>query len=80
LDRGRERRCSFCSKDRNCFKHYIEDCREVKDWFSVLRTRKEEVWKKIWSEDLDAKKRKVLVRIWKGKEKIKRAKEARTRG
>jgi len=27
----RERRCSFCNKDRDCFKHYIEECREIKD-------------------------------------------------
>jgi len=75
-----ERRCSFCNKDRDCFKHYIEDCREVRDWFSVLGSRKEEVWEKIWNEDLDARKGKVLVRIWKEKEKIKRTKEVRTRG
>jgi len=75
LEKG-ERRCSFCSKDN--FKHYIEGCREIKDWFSVLRTRKEEVWKKIWSEDArDARKGEVLVRIWKAKEKIKKSKRVR---
>jgi len=76
LEEG-ERSCSFCNKDRDCFKHYIEDCREIKNWFSTLGERKEEVWEKIWSEDLDKKKGEVLVRIWKEKEKIKRVKEDR---
>jgi len=33
------------------------------------------VWDRIWSEDLDERKGEVLVKIWKGKEKTKRAKE-----
>jgi len=35
------------------------------------------MWEKIWNDDLDARKGEVLIRIWKGKEKIKRAKEVR---
>jgi len=75
----RERRCSFCDKDRDYFKRYIEEYREIKDWFSILGKRKEEVWDKIWSEDLDERKGEVLVRIWKEKKKAKRAKEERNR-
>jgi len=34
------------------------------------------VWDRIWSENLDyEKKGEMLVKIWKGKEKAKRAKE-----
>jgi len=33
------------------------------------------VWVRIWSKDLDERKGKVLVKIWKEKEKAKRAKE-----
>jgi len=42
LEEG-ERRYSFCDKDRECFKHYMEECREIKDWFDILGERKEEV-------------------------------------
>jgi len=70
----KKRRCSFCDKDKDCFKHYIE-CREIKNWFSKLGENKEEVWDRIWSQDLDEWKGEVLVRIWKEKEKAKRAKE-----
>jgi len=58
-----------------CTYYIIEECREIKDWFSILGENKEEVWDKIWSEDLDERKGEVLVRIWKGKEKAKRVKE-----
>jgi len=34
----------------------IEECREIKDWFSILGGNKEEVWDRIWSEDLDERK------------------------
>jgi len=37
------RRCSFCDKDRDCLKHYIEECREIKEWFNILGERKENV-------------------------------------
>jgi len=36
-------RCSFFDKDRDQFKHYIEECREIKSWFCILGDRKEEV-------------------------------------
>jgi len=38
---------------------------------------KEDIWKKIWSEDLDDRKGELLVRIWKEKEKLKRTKRNR---
>jgi len=43
LEEG-ERRCSFCDKDRDYFKHYIDECKEIKDLFSIyiLGERKEE--------------------------------------
>jgi len=65
---------SFCNKDRDCLKHYIEECREIKDWFKIGK-RKEDIWKRIWSEDLDEKKGEILKRIWKTKEKVKRREE-----
>jgi len=53
----------------------IEECREIKEWFSILGEKKEEIQERIWSEDLDERKGEVLVRIWKEKEKVKRPKE-----
>jgi len=37
-------------------KHYIEKCREIKNWFNVIGENKEDIWERIWSEDLDEKK------------------------
>jgi len=52
-------------------KHYIEECREIKDWFNVIGESKD-IWERISSEDLDEKKGELLVRIWKTKEKLKK--------
>jgi len=65
-------------KDRDCFKHYIEECRKTKDWFRLLEESEAEVWDRIWSENLDERKGEVLVKIWKGKERAKKRKRERT--
>jgi len=36
---------------------------------------RDEIWKRVWSEDLDERKEEALVRLWKRKERKKREAE-----
>jgi len=42
----------------------------------ILNNYQEEIWEKVWNEDLDKRKREILVKIWKVKEKIVRKRES----
>jgi len=66
------RNCKFCKKGRDNIEHYIEECTNVKEWFSGLGNDKKEIWDRLWSEDLDEEKGKVIIRLWKTKEKLMR--------
>jgi len=70
------RMCSFCNKGRDDLLHYVEGCEETAKWFRGLGRNKEEIWDKVWSEDLDERKGELLVKIWKEKEKIRRKRES----
>jgi len=73
-----KRLCSFCGKDKDNMEHFIRECVETRDWFRNVGENRDEIWKKVWSEDLDEKKGEALVRLWKRKERKKR--EARAEG
>jgi len=62
------RKCSFCREGRDNMRHYIEECKEIGEWFRILGDNKEEIWSKVWDEELDEKKGELLLKIWKGKE------------
>jgi len=70
-----ERKCSFCGEGRDNMEHFVEVCEETKEWFKELGENREEIWKRIWSEDFDEEKGEILVKLWKSK-----AKKARVRG
>jgi len=70
------RKCYFCSRGRDELLHYIEECEETAEWFRSLGRNKEEIWEKVWSEDLDERKGEILVKIWKASEEIERRKES----
>jgi len=39
----------------DCMEHYVEECPKVCSFlFKELRKNKEEIWKKLWSEELDS--------------------------
>ena len=40
--------------------HCVEECPKVCSWFRELGKDKEKIWKKLWSEELDSVKCKVL--------------------
>jgi len=44
-------------------KHYVEECPKVCTWFKELGKDKEEIWKKLWSEELESVKCKVLDKL-----------------
>jgi len=71
------RKCIFCNRGKDSMEHFIEECGEIKDWFYMIEESKEDIWKKIWSEDLDDRKEEFLVKIWKKKEKLKRTERDR---
>jgi len=37
------RRCSFCRERRDNMRHYMEECKEIGEWFRVLGENKEEI-------------------------------------
>jgi len=73
-----KRVCCFCGRGKDNMEHFIRECEAVSEWFREVGETREEIWKRIWSEDLDEKKGEILVRIWKSKERRKR--EARRVG
>jgi len=50
----------------------MRECEETSEWFRKVGENREEIWKRIWSEDLDERKGEILVRLWKSKEIKKR--------
>jgi len=59
----------FCGIGINCMEHYMEECSKVCSWFRELGKDKEEIWKKLWSEELDSIKCKVLGKLEKEKKR-----------
>jgi len=52
--------CVFCDEGKNNVEHYIRECKETIEWFIVLRKDKEEIIKKLYLEELEGCKGKVL--------------------
>jgi len=67
-----KRLCSFCGKGKDNMEHFIRECEETSEWFREVGENRDEIWKRVWSEDLDERKGEVLVRLWKRKERTKR--------
>jgi len=77
LARGWQEKVYFFYEGRGDLWHYIEEYKEMVDWFRGLVRNKEEIWKKVWSEDLDEKKRRNITENMEGvKEKIVRKRES----
>lgn len=50
-------------------RHSLKECHNVKKWFNVLNKNKEERWKRIWDDELDKMKNKILRKFWRRIEK-----------
>ncbi|KYQ52649.1 hypothetical protein ALC60_08259, partial [Trachymyrmex zeteki] len=53
--------------DKEFRSYYVNECQKVCSWFRDLGEDREEIWRKLWSKELDSEKSKVL-------EKLKREK------
>jgi len=49
--------------------HFVSECKEVRKRFRELSSYKEERLARMWSDDLDREKGKVLKSFWKEKER-----------
>lgn len=54
----------------------MKECQRVCSWFKVPGKDKEEIWKKLWSEELDLEKCKVLGKL--DRERKKEIKKKKT--
>ncbi|KYN09549.1 hypothetical protein ALC57_18336 [Trachymyrmex cornetzi] len=72
--------CVFCGKETDCMEHYVGECQMVSSWFRELDENKEKVWKKLWSDELDSEKCKVLSKLERERKKeIEKKKKGRRR-
>ena len=39
-------------RNRDSMEYYVEECSKVCSWFRELGKDKEEIWKKLWNEEL----------------------------
>lgn len=63
--------CRFCNEGRDSIEHYVEDCKQVNKWFKNIGNNKDDKLKRLFNDELDTEKGKVLVNLWKEKEKEK---------
>jgi len=54
----------LCVEGRDNVEHYVGKCRITIEWFMVLEKNKEEIIKKIYSEDLEGSKGKMLRKLF----------------
>jgi len=66
-----KRKCAFCGKGRDKIEHFVEECETTRDWFIDLRANWKERIKRLRDENMNEKKRKILINLWKEKEKAK---------
>lgn len=69
-----KRLCMFCGKGRDNFEYFIE-CRITKDWFSCLGNKVEDRLKRVWNDELNADKERMLRHFWKEKDRLREMKK-----
>jgi len=67
--------CEFCGNGEDSIEHYVGECIKVKPWFRELGNEAKERIDRVWNEDIDDCKGKVIKKLC--KEKEKRIKEKR---
>jgi len=70
--------CVFCGNGEDSVEHYVSECIKVKAWFREVGNEVKERIDRLWSEDMDDCKGKVIKRLCKGRER--RIKEERKGG
>lgn len=66
-----ERRCRFCKEAEDNIWHYIENYDKVKGWFTELGESVEIRYSRLWNDELDANKDRILRKLWTEKDKLK---------
>ncbi|KMQ97412.1 hypothetical protein RF55_2255 [Lasius niger] len=66
--------CVFCGTGEDCINHYVKECDATKDWFSELGKNYKDIEERIWSDEIDNTKGRILRKLWE-KEIIKNRKE-----
>lgn len=70
-----KRKCMFCEKGKDNWKHFVSECKITSSWFGGLGSNTEERLRRIWNDKLDVEKESVIIKIGKGKEKIRKKRE-----
>jgi len=69
----------FCKKAKGTLELYVGECEKIRTWFRGLGDKNEEILERLWGEDLDRGKEKILKRLCREKEKVIRTKDRRQR-
>ncbi|XP_071580229.1 uncharacterized protein [Temnothorax nylanderi] len=70
------KKCILCGEGSDCMEHYVKECKRASVWFKDLGRNEAEKWKRLWSDELDLDKGKMLRKLWKEREKeLKKRKE-----
>lgn len=59
----KERLCVFCKEGKDNIDHSISVCRTTKDWFVELGDRVKDRIKRIWKNELDKVKGRILRKL-----------------
>ncbi|KAL6438735.1 hypothetical protein ACFW04_004611 [Cataglyphis niger] len=60
----------FCGSSEDCIIHYIKESKTIKNWFKNLGTNYSKIESRVWSDEIDVTKDKILRKIWREKEII----------
>lgn len=64
-----KRICIFCEKGEDKWEHFLKECNTTKDWFWKLGRNMEERMNRIWNEELDSVKERIIRNFCKEKNK-----------
>lgn len=70
--------CWFCGLGLDNLEHYIVECRITREWFKNLDINGKDRIDKLWNEELNKVKGKILKKVWFEKEKKKEEKKKTT--
>lgn len=55
--------CSFCDKGKDCLEYYIRECQNIEEWFVDLDMDEEEIINRIWRNELNRTKSRILRKL-----------------
>jgi len=73
-----QRRCVFCDSGWDDLDHYVDECKEVRDWFIKIDKDKKERIENIWGDRINEEKGRIIMRL--GRKRDKAEEENRGHG